>query len=69
MLCNIHTHRLATMKQCDMPMSDDRFSRDQREDMKTAIDLIWKLKQDLDKLHPECMPLVERMLGVERPRF
>ena len=50
----------------ERPLADDRYSRDQREDMKTAVELVWKLKEGLDKLHPECLPLVERMLGVQR---
>lgn len=46
------------------PLPDNRWSRDQKEDMKTAIDLLYKFKQDLDKLHPECTNIIEKMLQI-----
>lgn len=42
---------------------DDRWGRDMKEDMKTALDLVWKLKEGLDKLHPECIGIIEKMLS------
>ncbi len=42
---------------------DDRWSRNMQEDMKEAIDLVFKFKASLDKLHPECLAIIERMLS------
>lgn len=43
---------------------DDRFARNMQEDMKEAIDLLFKLKAGLDKLHPECLCIIERMISL-----
>ena len=44
--------------------SDDRWSRNMQEDMKEAIDLVFKFKAALDKLHPECLTIIERMISL-----
>jgi hypothetical protein len=41
---------------------DDRYSRSMEDDMKEAIALLFKLKAGLDKLHPECTRMIERMM-------
>ena len=45
------------------PVCDDRYSHDMQEDMKVAIELLFKLKAGLDKLHPECTRLIEKMMA------
>lgn len=47
---------------------DDRFSRNVQEDMKEAIDLLFKFKASLDKLHPDCTRLIEGILLIA-PRY
>jgi hypothetical protein len=51
------------------PKPDDRWQRDMKEDMKSAIDLLWKFKLDLDKLHPEVMMIIENMLQNNQRRY
>lgn len=55
--------------ECIAPKPDDRWSRNQKEDMKEAVDLLWKFKEALDRLHPECTNLMERMLQVPHYRY
>lgn len=50
--------------QCQAPAPDDRWSRNMQEDMKEAIDLVFKFKASLDKLHPECLAIIERMISL-----
>lgn len=49
---------------CAMPSIDNRWNRDMQEDMKAAIELLWKFKAGLDKLHPECLTMIENMLQI-----
>jgi ribonucleotide reductase beta subunit family protein with ferritin-like domain len=51
------------------PQPDDRWSRDMQEDMKEAIDLVFKFKSALDKLHPECLTIVERMISLSHRNY
>lgn len=44
-------------------MCDNRYERDMQEDMKTAIDLLWKFKEGLQKLHPECEYFMQKMIN------
>jgi len=43
---------------------DDRWDRNMKEDMKTAMDLLWEFRTALDRLHPECVTILERMLQI-----
>ena len=43
---------------------DDRWMRSMQEDMKEAVDLLFKFKAGLDKLHPECLSIIERMISL-----
>lgn len=52
-----------------LPMPDDRWSRDMQEDMKAAVDLLFKFKAGLDKLHPECTRFMENILRQPNPRY
>jgi hypothetical protein len=45
------------------PVSDDRYARGMEDDMKEAIGLLFKLKAGLDKLHPECTRMIEKMMA------
>ncbi len=49
--------------------SDDRYSRNMKEDMKEAIDLLFKLKDGLDKLHPECIHMIEKMMACQNRTY
>lgn len=54
---------------CSQPavsLSNDIYARDMQEDMVTAINLLFKFKQELDKLHPNCTSLIEDMLQRRR---
>jgi hypothetical protein len=65
MLCDIRTsssHPYAPQAEC-APRLDNKYERDMKEDMKTAIDLLFKFKEGLDKLHPECVNLIQKMLN------
>jgi hypothetical protein len=42
---------------------DDRYARGMEDDMKEAISLLFKLKAGLDKLHPECTRMIEKMMA------
>ncbi len=50
--------------QCAEIRPDDRWSRNMQDDMKEAIDLVFKFKAALDKLHPECLSIIERMISL-----
>lgn len=41
---------------------DDRYSRDVKNDVRIAIDLLIAFKEELDKLHPECSQMIETLL-------
>lgn len=41
---------------------DDRYSRNIKEDMKIAMDLLFQFKEGMEKLHPECSSLIELLL-------
>ncbi len=47
---------------------DDRYSRSMEEDLKEAISLLFKFKAGLDKLHPQCTALIEKMMSFP-PRY
>jgi hypothetical protein len=55
--------------QIPMPKLDDRWSRDMQEDMKAAVDLLFKFKAGLDKLHPECLRFMDNILRQPNPRY
>jgi len=44
------------------PMRDDRYDRNEQEDLKLAIDHLYEFKAKLNKLHPGVMNKVEDML-------
>lgn len=46
-----------------MSVCDDRYARGMEEDMKEAIGLLFKLKAGLDKLHPECTRMIEKIMA------
>ena len=62
-------HSPSNSAQVSMPVMDDRWGRNMQEDMKEAIDLTFKFKAALDKLHPECMAIIERMISLRPGSF
>lgn len=58
MLSNIRLNQACT----EMPKVDNRWNRDMKHDMKAALDLLWKFKEGLEELHPDCTNIIEKML-------
>lgn len=50
-----------------IPSQPSRYSRNEKDDIKTAIDALYEFKRKLDELHPTATDLIENML--QRPRF
>lgn len=44
-----------------------RYERNEKDDIKTAIDALYEFKRKLDELHPTCTEVIENML--QRPRY
>ncbi len=42
--------------------AEDRYNRNEEEDMQTAITYLYDFKRKIDKLHPNCLRLVDQML-------
>lgn len=42
---------------------EGRYSRNLKDDMKKAMDLLFQFNADLAELHPDCQHIVERMLA------
>ena len=55
-------------KECGIA-PDDRWARNMQDDMITAIDLLFKFKAGLDKLHPDCLAIIERMVSLPNNRY
>lgn len=56
--------------QCEVaPKSphENRYSRNEKDDLKTAIDALYEFKRKLDELHPVCVEIIDNML--QRPRY
>lgn len=45
----------------------DRYQRNEKEDMKRAIELLYEFNDKIRELHPACLTVVENML--QRPRY
>lgn len=43
-------------------VNEDRYKRDEMEDMKTAIEYLYEFKKKLSKLHPSICGSIESML-------
>lgn len=58
--------RCQTAQVPSMPQicADDRYARNMEEDLKVAIELLFKFKAGLDKLHPQCTQLIEKMMSM-----
>lgn len=46
---------------------EDRWQRNEREDIKAAIDCLYEFREKLAKLHPMAMEIIEEMM--QRPKF
>ena len=53
----------------EAPRPDDRYSRNLKEDLKSAMDLLISFKESLEKLHPECSFLIEKLLQNSHNRY
>ena len=51
---------------CAPQSSDDRYSRNEKEDMQLAIEALYEFKKKLNKLHPVCVDLISQMLQTVR---
>jgi hypothetical protein len=54
---------------CEAPKMDaslNRYSRNEKDDFKTAIDALYEFKRKLDELHPNCVELIDNMLQRQR---
>lgn len=45
---------------------ESRWTRSEEEDMQTAISYLYEFKKKLDKLHPNCINLIQSMLQDQR---
>lgn len=63
MLSDLRTNACSPSFAPQMSSPDDRYARGMEEDMKEAIGLLFKLKAGLDKLHPECTRMIEKMMN------
>ena len=57
--------------QCDTnsvpaPTVPESWKRNFKEDMKLAMDYLFELKEKLEKLHPECTRVVEKLMQQHR---
>ena len=43
---------------------EGRYDRDEKEDLKTAIDYLYEFKKKLTLIHPEVLGKIERMLQI-----
>lgn len=56
--------------QCTAPQPlsiDDRWTRNECEDLKTAIEHLYAFREKLSKLHPVVLDAIENMM--QRPRY
>jgi hypothetical protein len=42
---------------------EERYKRNEKKDLKRAMDLFFKLKENLDKLHPACAQVVYNLVN------
>jgi hypothetical protein len=55
---------------CEAPRplhSEDKWQRNEMEDMKRAIELLYEFREKLFKLHPVAFEAIDQML--QRPRY
>lgn len=44
----------------------NRYDRNEKDDLKAAIDALYEFKKRLDELHPNCLDIIETMLQRQR---
>lgn len=74
MLSTMQGHQSYQANQCDTlkvcaPQGESRYSRNEKDDMKKAIELLYEFKRGLDELHPNCTTLMEQMLQYNRRNY
>ena len=45
---------------------DDRYDRNEQEDLKLAIDYLYEFKAKLNKLHPSILDKIQHMLQTQK---
>lgn len=50
-----------------LPRVQNRYDRNEKDDLKTAIDALYEFKKRLDELHPNCLDIIDTML--QRTRY
>jgi hypothetical protein len=50
-----------------MTQASVRYNRNEKDDLKTAIDALYEFKRKLDELHPSCVEFIDNIL--QRPRY
>lgn len=70
MFSNLSTSNRANQLQCDSSVrvcGEERYNRNEEEDLQKAIGYLYDFKRKLDTLHPGCVTFIENML--QRPRY
>jgi len=63
MLHNLNTEAAAQCAQERLAYpTESRWNRSEEEDMQQAIAYLYEFKKKLDKLHPNCMNLIQNIL-------
>lgn len=62
-------HHLCTeqQKECEVRLAPEgRWTRIEEDDLKTAVGYLYEFKKKLDKLHPNCIHIIQQMLQERR---
>lgn len=67
MLSSLNCHQ-GQAQRCEVnaPRMDDRYERNEQEDLKLAIDHLYEFKAKLNKLYPGVLDKIENMLQQRR---
>lgn len=62
-------NRITTHGNCPIPMPTNevssqqtKYNRNEKDDMKKAIELLYEFTEKLRELHPNCIDMIENML-------
>lgn len=55
------------MQPCEINKIDERWSRNEMEDLCKGIEYLYEFKSKIAKLHPNTLDVIENML--QRPRY
>jgi len=57
---------------CEAPrlaVSEDKWQRNEKDDLKTAIEYLYEFREKLSKLHPIAMEAIDQMLQKQNYRY